>query len=206
METIHNPVTAAKEIKKRLSALYPGVKFSARSEYYAGGNSINISWNFGPTVKQGERIADRYQEGNFDGMTDCYNYEPTLVLTEGNEVKRLGGAKYVFCTRSYDDAADLAATAANAGDFKAARQYWNDEKTFFQRAMKEVCTAFNVPWAGQYTLISSNGRTGHDDVSSVTHQLLGKTDFTGKQFAGIKKLPGVTSGSSWADFLEVCFK
>ena len=84
----------AKVIKKRLSALYPMVKFSVTSDVFSMGNSVDIRWTDGPRPEAVEEITKQYQCGSFDGMHDTYNYkaiDPSL----GCE-----GAKYVQCHRS----------------------------------------------------------------------------------------------------------
>lgn len=96
---LKSPTEASKRIRVELKAKWPMVKFSVRTEYYSMGNSINISWDLGPTTRQVDAVVGKYQVGTFDGMTDCYNYEPTLVLDRDNEVAELGGAKYVHTNR-----------------------------------------------------------------------------------------------------------
>ena len=87
-------VIGASNIRTELKRTFPGVKFSVRSESYSGGCSINIDWTDGPTGKQVEEIANKYQYGYFDGMEDLYHYsrDPWADI--------YGGAKYVFCARS----------------------------------------------------------------------------------------------------------
>lgn len=166
METIYNPVTASKEIKRLLKQKWPLIKFSVRSESYSGGNSINVSWELGPTTKQVEEIADRFQEGDFDGMTDSYNYDPTLVLTKENEIKRLGGAKYVFCNRS-------------EGDGTLRKLY-----------SKAVCKAQGVEYRGDSTLVISGARwERHLEVGDQFYVALSKCDLYGKVFDGIESDP-----------------
>lgn len=99
---------AAKNIRIELKKAFPGVKFSVKSEYYSGGNSVNVYWTDGPTTEQVEKITGKYQEGSFDGMTDCYNYEENLF----SDV--FGGAKYVMEQRSVSDEA-YNKTAAELG-------------------------------------------------------------------------------------------
>ena len=84
----------AKAIRERLKAEFPEVKFSIKSDNFSGGNSVHISWMDGPIESLVSRITDAYQYGNFDGMTDCYNYH--------NISPDLGcpGSKYVSCSRS----------------------------------------------------------------------------------------------------------
>lgn len=87
----------AKNIKTELARAFPGIAFSVKSEAYSGGNSINVSWENGPTTEQVKAYTDKYQEGNFDGMIDLYEYgdDPFPDL--------FGGAKYVFENRHYSE-------------------------------------------------------------------------------------------------------
>lgn len=93
------PVIAAKNIRAELKLAFPGVAFTVRTSKYSGGNSVNVSWMDGPNRQQVERIANKYSGGNFDGMTDSYEYK----RSPWTEV--FGEAKYVFCERSYSDSA-----------------------------------------------------------------------------------------------------
>ena len=86
---------AAKNVRIELKRAWPKVKFSVRSSY----DSININWTAGPTVKAVEAVTGKYQSGNFDGMTDCYNYNSSAF----NDV--FGGCRYVFENRDYSEVA-----------------------------------------------------------------------------------------------------
>lgn len=66
-------------IKEELRKEWPSTKFSVRSEYFANGNAVRVSYTLtedGPTLRQVERVTNKYQSGWFDGMTDMYNYDP----------------------------------------------------------------------------------------------------------------------------------
>ena len=111
------PTTAAKaatNIRTALKAKFPMTKFSVHSENFAGGNSVSVHWNLGPTSEAVDSIADRFQDGDFDGMTDSYNYrDESHVISPSGTVERVARAKYVQCSRSYklpdgSDAFDLA--------------------------------------------------------------------------------------------------
>jgi hypothetical protein len=99
-------VVAAKNIRKELKAAFPGVKFSVVSEKYAGGNSINVRYEDGPAVAEVEAIANKYAVGNFDGMTDCYNYEASYWADA------FGGSKFIFVGRDFSDESVAAGIAA----------------------------------------------------------------------------------------------
>ncbi len=39
------------------------------------GNSVDVRWSLGPSVKAVEAIADKYRSGSFNGMEDIYEYD-----------------------------------------------------------------------------------------------------------------------------------
>jgi len=90
----------AKNLRIELKRAFPSVKFSVRSESYSGGCSINVGWVDGPLTEDVEKVSDKYQEGNFDGMEDLYNYDHDNVWPDV-----FGGARYVFEHRH--ESADL---------------------------------------------------------------------------------------------------
>lgn len=96
---------AAPNIRADLKRHFPGVRFSVRSER----GSIDVRWTDGPTEAQVSDITKRYQHGQFDGMTDYYEYRRCPFC----EV--FGGADYVFTRREYSPAF-LAASLAAALD------------------------------------------------------------------------------------------
>ena len=129
----------AKLVRAALKKAFPGVKFSVRSDTYAGGASIRVRWTDGPTTKAVEEVAKVYEGGGFDGMIDmAYNKDGWLLPdgsaafgsspgTEGSRgsvpsysheapapgaVKVSFGADYVFCNREHSVAAYTAAVAA----------------------------------------------------------------------------------------------
>ena len=90
------PKVAAANLRKLLKKQWPDVKFSVRME--RGVCSLRISWTDGPTQKDVEALADRFKRGNFDSMTDGYNYQRSPF------VELFGGADYVSCRREMSDA------------------------------------------------------------------------------------------------------
>lgn len=93
---------ASKEIKATLKAKFPGIKFSVKSDNYSGGNSVDIRWNFGPTVKEVEVYSQRHQYGHFDGMQDLYVYNesrPANVNDKG-ELVPIATVKFVMEERN----------------------------------------------------------------------------------------------------------
>ena len=98
-EKVNSLVAAAKNMRIELKAAFPRVKFAVRTERYSGGNSINVDWEDGPVGVQVEAIVFKYSGGNFDGMTDSYEYRRS-AWTDA-----FGKGKYVFANRRYSDVA-----------------------------------------------------------------------------------------------------
>jgi hypothetical protein len=133
MKMIHeNPKSAAKAIRGELKTKFPGIKFSVRSS--AGrGSSIDIGWTDGPTEEQVAAVTGKYSLGHFDGMTDCYHYDPTLVVAEDGEIMQLGGASYIFNNRRISDevmAACVAACETYWADWAGLAEYQRDERVY----------------------------------------------------------------------------
>jgi hypothetical protein len=85
---------AAKNIRTELQRAFPGVKFTVRSETYAGGNAVDISWNDGPLTKDVDAIGGKYQKGHFNGMEDIYEYDRENIWGDV-----FGSVKYVQSQR-----------------------------------------------------------------------------------------------------------
>jgi len=123
----------AKTIKKRLTALYPKVKFSVTSDTFSMGNSVDIRWTDGPASDVVNAIAKQYQYGDFDSMNDSYNY------TGVDSALGCEGAKYVSCHRrvSSEYKAQVAAKAdevygkLDPNDFGYRSKLAEIEKTYF---------------------------------------------------------------------------
>lgn len=84
----------AKAIKQELKKAYPLIKFSVKSDTFAGGNSVGINWTNGPTVSQVELISKKYEYGHFNGMEDIYE-----INNRRNDIPQ---AKYIHTSRNID--------------------------------------------------------------------------------------------------------
>jgi len=85
---------AAANIRKELKRAFPNCKFSVKSESYTGGDSVHIDWIDGPPTVEVDKIADKYQKGNFNGMEDIYEYNQSAFCG------LFGGVKYVISQRN----------------------------------------------------------------------------------------------------------
>src|SRR4051812_47791020 len=87
----------AAQLRTALKELWPNITFRIRSETYSGGDSINICWNFGPTSKEVDAIANQWQDGYFDGMQDMYIHgsSRSYTLKDGTTIP-IEDVKYIF--------------------------------------------------------------------------------------------------------------
>jgi len=86
-------------VRDILKESYPGVKFSVRSDSYAGGASIDILWTDGPTTKQVDDVVGFLQSAYFDGMID---YKGSRYHKLDGKPMHLG-ADYIHTRRDYTD-------------------------------------------------------------------------------------------------------
>ena len=86
--------SVAQTIRKELKEKYPSIKFSVRSESFAGGNSVDIYYTNGVPEDDIRKLVNKYESGHFDGMTDYYNYYPNRDYPT---------AKYVMVNRKITD-------------------------------------------------------------------------------------------------------
>lgn len=86
---------AAQAIRKELKTAFPLIKFSVRSDNYAGGNSVDVRYDNGVPSKVVDEIVKKYQYGYFDGMTDSY--------TTQNVNETIPQVQYVMVQRNVTD-------------------------------------------------------------------------------------------------------
>ncbi len=102
-------VQVGKEIRKILKKNFPETKFGVKTEVFSGGDSARAVWVDGPTEEQVQKLIKKFQEGNFNGMIDMYEYHQDR---EGI------GVKYVQADRELSHKFQLQASQA-AHDFYA---------------------------------------------------------------------------------------
>jgi hypothetical protein len=92
MKKMTEHARTAKAIRKELKKNFPDVKFSVRGNSFAGGDDVRIEWTDGPSEKAVEKVVNKYQYGDFDGMRDIYEYTNTR--------EDIPQVKYVLCHRT----------------------------------------------------------------------------------------------------------
>lgn len=91
MKTLTTAAQAAKLIRQELKAKFPNVAFTVRSQNFAGGNSVDISYANAMPRAEVEAVVSKYEYGHFDAMTDCYEFS--------NRREDIPQVKYVMVQR-----------------------------------------------------------------------------------------------------------
>jgi hypothetical protein len=84
----------AKLIRGLLKRKFPNVKFSVKSSMYAGGSSISIGWDDGPTQNLVDAYVKDFAGSGFDGMIDMkYSTSSWLYPDGSTSFKGTGGTE-----------------------------------------------------------------------------------------------------------------
>lgn len=60
----------ARLIRRALGEAFPGIRMRVRTNRYAGGATVHVHWEDGPTTDDVERVAKVFEGCSFDGRTD----------------------------------------------------------------------------------------------------------------------------------------
>lgn len=151
-------VPAAKNVRRDLKKVFPGIKFSVKSSY----DTINVSWLDGPTRSEVEAVIEKYENGKFDGMTDCFNFDTSPF----NAV--FGGCRYTFVEREHSD--ELMAAATRYLEMRSGEKVTGDSN---QRIWGEWAQCLLTREANKITLVAGVWhRKGEPIVWQETQQAL----------------------------------
>lgn len=122
----------AKMVRQVLKARWPHVKFSVRSNTYAGGSSIDVRWLDGPMVSEVEAAVAHLEGASFDGMIDLKSYNEPMMI---DGVPVMSGADFIMEARGYSEGmlrrlVDKVARryGVNLGEIKI--RVWNDGSAY----------------------------------------------------------------------------
>jgi hypothetical protein len=96
-----NPKTTAKLVRTILKAAFPATKFSVRTPRGSMMSSVDISWTDGPTVAAVDAFVSCLKCGQFDSMTDGFDYKTgadAFVIVNGQTYRT--GTRYVSTSRT----------------------------------------------------------------------------------------------------------
>jgi len=163
-------VEIAKIIRKTLKSKYPETKFSVRSEKYAGGASINVSYTDGPKQSEVEEIINAFSGKGFDGMIDMAYYKKMWLHPDGTAsiavVQGTTGSMGYVESQENEAPVEGAVLISSGADYVFARR----ERTF------ESLTA-------SVEALTKNPEYGYIDWNGVE---VCKQEFLGKETAYIK--------------------
>lgn len=128
---------ASKSIKKMLSEKYPNIKFKVTSKNYAGGNSVDISWNLGVVDSEIEKLVSEYEYGHFDGMTDMYEFS--------NVKNDFPQAKFVFAQRNYRSEQEIENYKL---PFRQQKDLYREGKTLRDDVARQICALIGIAYEG----------------------------------------------------------
>jgi len=141
---------AAKNIRIELARTFPGQKFSVRSSSFANGNDVRVSWTDGPTTKEVEALAGKYQYGHFNGMEDIYEYNRSVFCGT------FGGTKYASWDRTISEATRAPLLAWAAERFEAGETFdCHSQDNMVHRLM----VAYSLPVGAVVTGVEPTGKT-----------------------------------------------
>lgn len=74
----------AKLVRKELKKQLPSFKFSVKSSNYAGGASVDITWDNGLPQSEVKKVVDKFSGAWYDGMIDLKNYNYHWLMPDGS--------------------------------------------------------------------------------------------------------------------------
>lgn len=140
-------VEAAKMIRAELKKKFPGVKFSVRSQSYAGGSSVNVSYTDGPAYKRVVAIVEAYEGASFDGMIDmeysidrwlCPLHGVSFASTSGTE-----GSRGVVEAANFGRCCDRAAVACFLCKYNGVSRELSE--AFYRKATEKLSAEWGKP-------------------------------------------------------------
>jgi hypothetical protein len=94
-------------LKKAFASTYPGVKFSVRSDKYAGGASVNVTWTDGPQIDAVDAVVKPYSGAGFDGMTDLKTSNSHWLYPDGRAERLESEIGHSYGSRVFDAEGDV---------------------------------------------------------------------------------------------------
>jgi hypothetical protein len=197
MEREYISVTdTAKLVRAALKKAFPGIKFSVVSESYAGGASVDIRWEFGPTEKEVDKIGKQYASASFDGMIDMEtSYEHWLLPDGSTRIKSSPGTQG---SRGYlpeieetpmpegSKPVRFGAHYVQSQRSLAPRGKYEQENELRIRIAKDMCALQHVEYTGPYTL-GLYGSGVDKPICDYVGELLYATSFgPGEEYTGVR--------------------
>lgn len=142
-------VDTAKMIRKLLKREYPDIQFYVRTDKYAGGASVNITWKDGPGEDEVRGLVGPFEGKGFDGSIDMSYYKAAWILPDGTAT--LAHTSGTRCSMGYIPESDTPkphpdAQLASFGISSVRTSRYFSQKRL-ERAIREVKDEFGFSWA-----------------------------------------------------------
>jgi len=184
----------AKLVRTVLKKNFPGVKFSVRSSVYSLGASIDVSWVLGPTTKEVDAVAGRYESASFDGSIDMETRYDHWLLPDGSAIVKHGpgteGSMGYIPAVSNPMPAGAIPVSFGAHYIQCQRRYadrWESETTLINQVAADMCKLSRHPMERTKP---DNGLFGAGDTEQVTQhawRLLNATSFSPSEvYCGVR--------------------
>lgn len=179
-------------IRVQLAKKFPGIKFSVRSSEYAGGSSVSVSYEFGPSAKQVEELVGAFESRGFDGSIDLSYHKSSWLLPDGSA--QLAHTPGTEDSRGSHGAVDTDAPHPGAVLVNFGASYVRVSRqlpeSFYEQVGRDLCALQRVEYSGPYT----RGLLGAGDTQDLQQHvniLLSKSSFpVGSQYAGVQYSDG----------------
>jgi hypothetical protein len=161
MEREYISVTeTAKLVRAALKKAFPGIKFSVVSESYAGGASIDIRWEFGPTTKEVDAVGKQYASCDFDGSIDMETSWNHWLMPDGST--RIKGGPGTEGSMGYIQKIEDTPMPEGAKPVRFGAHYVMSQRSFAPkgqyekenelrtRVAKDMCALQHIEYTGPY--------------------------------------------------------
>jgi len=182
----------AKLILRDLAEAFPGQKFTTTFSKRIGGH-VTVSYLDGPLYEDVLDVVQKYQNADFDGMTDMTTYRKMgfpLKNLEGKTVQFYGGARYVNVSRRFSrnglqkiiaafDPSGQFKFAISGNDFngyEAEIQPYNQSAQFWFTDTRNKTNFYTPP---QHTPTSQNTATPRSTTTPSTTEIRHNTKMNG---------------------------
>ena len=181
----------AKLVRTVLKKNFPGVKFSVRSSVYSLGASIDVSWVLGPTTKEVDAVAGRYESASFDGSIDMETRYDHWLLPDGSAVVKHGpgteGSMGYIPAVSNPMPAGAIPVSFGAHYIQCQRRYadrWESETTLINQVAADMCKLQGIQWNVPNLTTGLFGAGDTEQVTQHAWRLLNATSFSPSEVYG----------------------
>ena len=181
----------AKLVRSALKNNFPGVKFSVRSSVYSLGASIDVSWVLGPTTKEVDAVAGRYESASFDGSIDMETRYDHWLLPDGSAIVKHGpgteGSMGYIPAVSNPMPAGAIPVSFGAHYIQCQRRYadrWESETTLINQVAADMCKLQGIQWNVPNLTTGLFGAGDTEQVTQHAWRLLNATSFSPSEVYG----------------------